>query len=555
MEVSKRWNAPGHGPLGLAVGLAIGILAAVGSAGAVSAETTELGIGTEVLLESPSTELKVGKEVVATGASHRLYRVGRIAGEWLWIVAGDVRGWVHPRDVITFDQAMQEYDRKIAYSPYSAGAAYFNRGNLWLHKQEWARALDDFTEALKQSPKDPCILHNRGLAWFQVKKYNGAIADFTAALAIDPKYAWAYEDRARTWAAAGSYDAAIADYTAEIQLEPAAAAAFLGRGLAFVETGQPDWAIADLSEALRLNPRLARAYTGRGVAWKAKQDYQHALDDLNEALRLNPRDADAHGALATIRATCPIDRYRDGSLAFAAATRAYRLHGKTCPTASTLWAPPMPRPATSRGPSRGRPRPSPRCPRVTPSATPSAPGWHSIATTRRIATCLLLVRRMRSRRCRPRRSVRTEPAESDRRPRHLRSLLRLDRHHDRLARISRLHHEVDRDVSHHGDGHVHAGEASAAAWSTILPAVSVGPSRVLLPDRATVTPGGSGVPWTPPRCRRMTSRLTGLSKSLRRVTATSMTALPPGARVIVSGIASRVMSEGSVTVSPRVLTV
>jgi len=126
------------------------------------------------------------------------------------------------------------------------------------------------------------------------------------------------------------YDGAIADFTAELQLDPTAAPAFLGRGLAFVETGQPDWAIADLTEALRLDPRLARAYTGRGVAWKAKHEYQHAIDDLNEAIRLAPNDADAHSALATIRATCPDDRYRDGSLAFANATRAYQLHGKTC---------------------------------------------------------------------------------------------------------------------------------------------------------------------------------------------------------------------------------
>ena len=37
-------------------------------------------IGTEVVLESPDTELKVGSQVVATGASHRLYQVGRISG-------------------------------------------------------------------------------------------------------------------------------------------------------------------------------------------------------------------------------------------------------------------------------------------------------------------------------------------------------------------------------------------------------------------------------------------------------------------------------------------
>ncbi len=328
MGDSRRFSA--IGPLRAAVRLTMGLLAFVASARAASAQTDRLGIGAEVVLDSPETELKVGSQVVATGAAHRLYQVGHIWGDWLWVVAGEVKGWVPKDRVVAFSQAMGEYDQRIARAPHEAGAAYFNRGNLWLHKREWARAINDFTESLKQSPKDPYILHNRGLAWLQLKEYNGAIADFTAAIELDPNYAWAYEDRGRAWAAAGVYDGAIADFTAALQLDPTAAPAYLGRGLAFVETGQPDRAIADLTEALRLDSKLARAHTGRGVAWKAKYEYQHAIDDLTEAIRLAPNDADAHSALATIRATCPDDRYRDGSLAFADATRAYQLHGKTC---------------------------------------------------------------------------------------------------------------------------------------------------------------------------------------------------------------------------------
>ncbi len=330
MRHSTLWYVLGHRPIGVAVGMTVVFFALLGSPRHSNAQTEDLKVGTEVVLASPRTELKAGSQVVATGAAHRLYRVVLIRNEWLWITSGALQGWVRRDKVTTFNQAMEEYDRRIKESPYSAGWAYFNRGNLWLHKMEWARAIDDFSEALKQAPKDPHILHNRGLAWLQLKEYNGAIADFTAALALDPKYAWAYEDRGRAWAEAGSHDRAIADFTVELQLDPTATPAFLGRGLAFVETGQPDWAISDLTEALRLDPKLARACTGRGIAWKAKQEYQHAIDDLTEALRLAPNDADALGAMATMRATCPDSRHRNGQLAFAAATRAYQLHGKKC---------------------------------------------------------------------------------------------------------------------------------------------------------------------------------------------------------------------------------
>ena len=48
--------------------------------------------------------------------------------------------------------------------------------------------------------------------------------------------------------------------------------------------------------------------------------------------------------------------------------------------------------------------------------------------------------------------------------------------------------------------------APLAASRMILPFVSFGPSSVLLPDSLTLTPGGSGFPWIPPRCSNSTAR-------------------------------------------------
>jgi tetratricopeptide (TPR) repeat protein len=310
--------------------MAIGILALPDGAASAIEQPAGVGTGTEVVLASPDTALMIGSQVVATGTPHRLYRVERVQGDWLWIVAGNVEGWVRRSEVIAFGQAMEDYAGRIAEAPYAAGWAYFQRGNLWLHKQEWQRAAADFTESLKETPKDAAILHNRALAWIGLKNFHWAIADLTAALEIDPRYIWAYDDRGRAWAELGLYDRAIADFTAALQLEPKEVQALVGRGLAYAEIGQPDSAIADLTEALRLDKNLGRAYTGRGIAWKAKHEYQRAIDDLNNAQQLTPNDADAHTALATIRATCPDARYRDGRMAFEAASRAYRLHGKTC---------------------------------------------------------------------------------------------------------------------------------------------------------------------------------------------------------------------------------
>jgi tetratricopeptide (TPR) repeat protein len=329
MSHSNWLGAVGRGPIGSAVGMAMAILAILECVGPAVGQNVGPRIGSEVVLGSPDTELKVGPRVVATGRPHRLYRVTHVRGDWLWLVAGDVSGWVKKDEVVSFDQAMEECNRAIETSS-EAGGAYFRRGTLWLDKEEWARAVADFDQAIRQAPTDPAILLNRGLAWNQLKDSNRAIADFSAAIQLDPKYSWAYESRGRAWAELGEYDRAVADYSEALQLDPGDVLALQGRGLAWVATGFYDGAIADLTEVLRLDPKWARAYTGRGSAWTSKREYERALADFNAALRLDPNDIDAYDGVATIRATCPDGRYRDGQRAVAAATRALNLHGETC---------------------------------------------------------------------------------------------------------------------------------------------------------------------------------------------------------------------------------
>ncbi len=232
-------------------------------------------VGTEVVLESPDTALLVGSRVVATGRPLRLFRVVRVRGDWLWLESGAVSGWVAKDEAVLFPRAMEESDRAIATSREPA-SAYFRRGNLWLGKQQWARAAADYSAALQRSGAEPGILHNRGLAWSQLKDYDRAIADYSAAIQADPRYGWAYESRARVWAEIGSYDNAIADVSEALRLDPEDSAALQGRGLARVETKQFDAAIADLTEALESNPKLPRAHAGLGFAWKAKQEYARA---------------------------------------------------------------------------------------------------------------------------------------------------------------------------------------------------------------------------------------------------------------------------------------
>jgi tetratricopeptide (TPR) repeat protein len=97
------------------------------------------------------------------------------------------------------------------------------------------------------------------------------------------------------------------------------------RGMAFQDKGEYDKAIADCDVALRLDPKYCGAYCNRAYARKKKGEYQNAIADYNEAIRIDSKYAEAYEALAWLQATCPGQRYRDGTAALANANRAYEL--------------------------------------------------------------------------------------------------------------------------------------------------------------------------------------------------------------------------------------
>ena len=78
--------------------LAMTIALAAGRAGAQGIEP-----GDEVVLASPGEVLKVEDRVVADGKVHRVFTVGQANGEWLWLEAEDVAGWVKADRVVPFD--------------------------------------------------------------------------------------------------------------------------------------------------------------------------------------------------------------------------------------------------------------------------------------------------------------------------------------------------------------------------------------------------------------------------------------------------------------------
>jgi tetratricopeptide (TPR) repeat protein len=109
--------------------------------------------------------------------------------------------------------------------------------------------------------------------------------------------------------------------------------AYNNRGYSWFRQHDLERAIADFTRAVQLNPKLLLAYHNRSMACEMKGDAARALADLNEVIRLDPKDWWAHNARASIRATWPDVKYRDGKRGVEDATLACELTRWADPTA------------------------------------------------------------------------------------------------------------------------------------------------------------------------------------------------------------------------------
>jgi len=91
--------------------------------------------------------------------------------------------------------------------------AYYIRGQLYAEKGKIAKAVADFTEAIRLNPNADAY-HHRGLVYADTGDTAKAIADFTEALRLDPYDAeMYYYSRGALYQKIGDIAMAIADYT------------------------------------------------------------------------------------------------------------------------------------------------------------------------------------------------------------------------------------------------------------------------------------------------------------------------------------------------------
>jgi len=189
------------------------------------------------------------------------------------------------------DRALTEYTVSINQNSEFI-EALISRGNAWLKKKEYSRAIDDYSRAIRLNNNRAELYNYRGFARAELasgnrltdesrmREYNLAIEDFTRAIALNRNYADALINRSHVFYQTENYDRVIQDCDSIIRLEPQNAYIWNRRGSAWYHKKEDDRAIRDFTEAIKIRNNYAVAYYNRANAWYNKGELDKALEDM-----------------------------------------------------------------------------------------------------------------------------------------------------------------------------------------------------------------------------------------------------------------------------------
>jgi tetratricopeptide (TPR) repeat protein len=174
----------------------------------------------------------------------------------------------------------------IEDEPKKAPIAYNNRGRFFYSRGQFARAIEDFNNAITLDPSSFKAFLNRGAAFLDSGRFDLAAADFDKAIVLNPSYSEAYNSRGSLFGMSGSLDKAIEQFTKAIELDPNYSAAYGNRASAYSLIGQNNRALQDLDRAIMLDRYYAENYLNRGNIYLESGNRELATSDFRKACDL-----------------------------------------------------------------------------------------------------------------------------------------------------------------------------------------------------------------------------------------------------------------------------
>lgn len=205
------------------------------------------------------------------------------------------------------------------------------RGAAYQAQDNATKALADFDEAIRLDPKSARAYCDRAALEDEVlRQADKALADYNEAIRLAPEFHRAYFNRGVHFFVRHDYEHAIVDFNRAVQLMPNDGGAYVYCALAYSKLHNRAQAITEAAAAIKLKPTEPPLFRAtdldlRSRAYRILGQKELALRDLREAVHQTPERSVANDNLAWFLATCPEDRFRNGTDAVFFAKKACEL--------------------------------------------------------------------------------------------------------------------------------------------------------------------------------------------------------------------------------------
>jgi tetratricopeptide (TPR) repeat protein len=157
---------------------------------------------------------------------------------------------------------------------------FIEMGNLCVETDDKKGAIENYTKAIEQEPKNINSLIKRGDVYAETCDYSAAINDYTEVIKINAACIEAYEKRGAAYEKAGHREESSKDY---------AMAAYLN-GLIFFNQNNYEMAIDEFIKALSFQNDFEDALLRLAYSYQNKKETEKALDTYNKLIEMNPND-------------------------------------------------------------------------------------------------------------------------------------------------------------------------------------------------------------------------------------------------------------------------
>ncbi len=173
-------------------------------------------------------------------------------------------------------------------------------GNELAERDDFAKAIGYYNEALEVDPESPTTQFNRALALHRLGRIDDTISSYQRVIELEPTTAVAHLNLGAILAGAGRLKDGLAHLEKAVQLNPGLAVSHYHYGLALSRNGDAVKAITHLRRAALLAPDYSESRVQLAKLLDAQGEYEDALKQLSECIQLRPSYYLAHFQTAVI---------------------------------------------------------------------------------------------------------------------------------------------------------------------------------------------------------------------------------------------------------------